>query len=280
MWASLDPAKTQARIDEGKAAKCCYAWVESCPGGRPLLVDDEAIVAPLRPGDGWSTRSVCEADEHPRAHELASGWSADAQAEHAAIASFARFVLELMSVGAPPHLLAGAARAAEDEVAHARACLAMAQRHGLRVEFEPLPAAAPRDVDLCGLAVDTLIEGVLGETNAALLAAMMVERTASEEVRAVWEKIAEDEARHAALAWSTLEWATSHGGAPVREALRAAARTITPALVDVPEDRELVALGRPDASLCAAARLRAWERLVLPRLRSLTAEGVAEPRMA
>ena len=61
-------------------------------------------------------------------NRLAAEWSRDALAEHASIASFARFSLQLMAVGAPSALLADAQRAASDE----------ARASALRLNVEPL----------------------------------------------------------------------------------------------------------------------------------------------
>lgn len=47
-------------------------------------------------------------------------WSLAAQQEHASIASFSKFSLELMAVGAPAALLVRAHEAALDEINHAR----------------------------------------------------------------------------------------------------------------------------------------------------------------
>jgi hypothetical protein len=47
-------------------------------------------------------------------------WAERAQMEHASIASFAKFSLQLVMVAAPPALLADAHDAAVDEIHHAR----------------------------------------------------------------------------------------------------------------------------------------------------------------
>ena len=55
-------------------------------------------------------------EENQLRSAVADAWVRDALAEHASVASFARCMLELMSVGAPPQLLSAAALAANDEV--------------------------------------------------------------------------------------------------------------------------------------------------------------------
>ncbi|HVM69350.1 MAG TPA: hypothetical protein VM204_05885, partial [Gaiellaceae bacterium] len=99
------------------AGACCYSWVEPCPGGRPLRDDGGAIVV---------AQDVARADwseEPPLApvldvaarDRLERHWLREAAAEHASVASFSRFSLQLLAVGAPPDLLVAAHEAALDE---------------------------------------------------------------------------------------------------------------------------------------------------------------------
>jgi hypothetical protein len=195
----IDPDATKSHR-ASDATTCCYEAPVFCPG-RPLVIDGRATVA-----------AATIPDER---------WARDALAEHASIASFARAAIELMAVGAPLDLLADVARAMADEVEHARLCSELA---GHPIAFGPLPTAAPRDPDLARLAVDTFVEGCVGETTAALAAAREASASTDPEVARVLRKIADDEARHAALAWRTLAWAIATGGEPVRAAVRTAAR--------------------------------------------------------
>jgi hypothetical protein len=167
---------------------CCYDRVGDGCAGRPLLDGDRAIVAAAPPArDAEAAR-----------------WLAAALDEHASIASFARATLELLAVGAPPALIAGCQRAGLDEVRHAEACFARAG-----VEPGPLPALAPRGGGLAQVARDTFVEGCVGETIGAALAAKARDAATDPAERALWARIADDEARHAALAWQTVRWAIS-----------------------------------------------------------------------
>jgi hypothetical protein len=157
--------------------------------------------------------------------EIAKGWLSDAQFEHASIASFSRFSLELMAAGAPADLVMASHQAALDEVRHARACFALAAAYaGSPVGAGPLPVPSQLEVtcDLASIAARTAHEGCIGETIAAVLAAERLARATDPAVRAVLEFIAADEARHAELAWRTVAWAIREGGAPVRDAVAAA----------------------------------------------------------
>jgi hypothetical protein len=46
--------------------------------------------------------------------------------EHASVAAFSKFILGLMAIGAPPHLLQWVHRASLQEIDHARLCVMIA----------------------------------------------------------------------------------------------------------------------------------------------------------
>src|SRR4051812_25046287 len=100
--------------------------------------------------------------------------------EHASVAAFARFVLHLLSLGAPPELLLDAIQAMKDEVQHARLCFGIARQLTGR-------AASPGPMDLARV-FDTrdepgaimraaILEGCFGETVAARYAEAALART-------------------------------------------------------------------------------------------------------
>jgi hypothetical protein len=80
-------------------------------------------------------------------------------------------------------------------------------------------AGALRGTSLAECAGWTVIEGCIGETIAALTARAQVDVAEDEDVRKVLLRIAEDEERHAALAWRFVAWALSTGDEPVRLAV-------------------------------------------------------------
>lgn len=175
--------------------RCCYTQeFQKVPGsgpsrGRPLIAEHRHVVPALTMG---------------RARDP---WVRDARAELGSVASFARASLELMQLGAPPQLLSAYARAAVDELEHARLCLARADAPARLGATEAVP---PRALDHGELAARTLLEACIPETLGTLAAQRAAER-AREDGRsadaATREQIADDETRHAALAWSTLAWA-------------------------------------------------------------------------
>ena len=198
------PAPTGATGPEVKDL-CLYEGVFEEGGtccGRPLLADDgSAVLATVR-----------SAGPDAPLGPVAAYWLQAARMEHASVASFARFTLELVRLGAPAELLADAQRAGLDEVDHAQRCFALASRFAGR-RFEPGPmdlaSAAELSPDLLAF-VDALVrEGCVGETLASLDAAARLQAATDPEVREVLQVIVDDEGRHAALAWRTLSWLLS-----------------------------------------------------------------------
>jgi hypothetical protein len=144
--------------------------------------------------------------------------------EHASIAAFARFALQLLAAGAPPDLILAAQRAMADETNHARLAFALASAYADR-DLGPGPLCVDRcldETDLPGLVATVFAEGCIGETLAAVEAREALEHARDPAVVAVLETIAEDETRHAELAWKTTAWAIAVGGDAVRERLGAA----------------------------------------------------------
>ena len=179
-----------------------------CPaGGRPL---DGGVVA----ATVWSGRVGRAAAPSPWLD--AAHWARRGAAEHASVASFAKYALQLAAAGAPLELLADVSAAQADEVGHAADAYALASAlAGAAAAPGPL-VAAPLDggreprVDVV---LDTWRAGCLAETTAADLAgrdvadAAKVDHPLGPRIAAALRRVAEDEARHAALAWKVLAWA-------------------------------------------------------------------------
>lgn len=280
MQGSLNKDKTGKERANGNDDICCYHWFEYC-SGRPLRDEGEHRVAQARPGRSWSADLQPHDDggiDRVTRQALAKAWLEDALAEHASIAAFGRVTLELMAHGAPPELLAATQAAALDEIEHARCCFALAGRYGgSPVAPGGLVTPPPRTGDLARLAVDTFIEGCVGETIAALVAERALTRATDPDVRATLAQIAEDESRHAALAWRTLAWALEQGGEPVRAMLRRAGRDVgaapasVPALPDRIDTLAWSAHGRLDAISMAEASRDATRDIIVPMLDRLLA---------
>jgi hypothetical protein len=189
-----------------------------CPiPGRPFLVAGIARSAACVERSDWCARSDGMAGAPEAAPALAPelraaiarGWLEQALMEHASVAAFARFTLQLLAVGAPPRLVADAARAMQDEIRHAHDCFRLARRHAPSdVGPGPLPLdGALAESSLAAIVVGTVREGCVGETLAALEAAEALQHCEDEAARPVLERIAAEEARHAELAWRFVAWA-------------------------------------------------------------------------
>ncbi len=264
-----NPAVAVARVGE----QCCYLWCEQACCGRPLLVEGHARVATrVASGDWCGAECVVGArlDDVTRA-ALAAAWRTDAFFEHASIASFARFTLDLLALGAPPELLADAQRAAADEVEHARLCFSLAAALDVRRD-------GPGSINLIGVGATTSLadavgraveEGCVGETYAAMLARAQLEEATDSHARAALERIASDETAHAELAWRFVAWGVRVGGAPVRVAAdeafaRALARSVhTPGPTNV-DPRAWHAFGRLDAHEAQRVLETARDEVVRP----------------
>ena len=264
-----DPIFTGARRSDGQDNACCYNWRDEEGKGRPLFEGDAVVVAELEPGTSWNAEPVAVAPVDPTlASRLAAEWIDDALAEHASVASFARATLELMAHAAPAHLLEGCQRAALDEVRHAKLCFALAAAYGAAATCPGrLASPPPRSFDLASLAASTFREGCVAETTAALAAERALSRCRDPAVRRVLGIIAEDEARHAVLAWRTVAWALGRGGRGVAGALRAeAARRRPRASVASCTNEGLGAYGRLDEESRARVSDDAWREVVEPAL--------------
>jgi hypothetical protein len=139
------------------------------------------------------------------------------------VPAFLQLAAELLAHGAPLSLVERALDAACDEVLHASACAEMASRLlGYQV-WPTLPELRPRPTpSLVRLAVESWLDGCLGEGAAAKRAAREVLVARDARTRAVWARIAEDESHHAELAWDILGWTIDRAGSAARDAVGAA----------------------------------------------------------
>lgn len=201
--------------------QCCYVGCTGpiAPCGRPLLIAGVPRVARLVRGEAWCASrellSVSARELPPAlAAELASAWQGDALLEHASVAAFANFALELLGVGAPAEFVERALSAGLDEVRHAELCFGLARAFGGEAwgpsAFE-LADVQPRRL-LADVVAAVVEEACCAETVGALAAARQLEHATEPAVRGALELIAEDEARHAELGWAFVAWALAREG--------------------------------------------------------------------
>ncbi|WP_394849134.1 ferritin-like domain-containing protein [Pendulispora brunnea] len=130
-----------------------------------------------------------------------------AELEAASVPAFLRLAEELAHHGAPADLVLHACDAARDEIRHTAMMTSLARRFGA----EPsTPVVPPRPVrSLFDIALENAVEGCVHETHAALYATHQARHAADRRIRKVMKRIAEDETRHGALAWSVAAWIES-----------------------------------------------------------------------
>jgi hypothetical protein len=255
--------------------------------GRPFLVAGTARLAEAVPRADWIDTAVTpknlEIDPTLRG-ALAKEWTRVGLMEHASIAAFARFVLELLALGAPPDLIEHARAAMADETRHAQQCFALASAYAGRPigpgRIEVADARIAADLESC---VHTaFIEGCVGETVAAAEAAAAACAATDPNVAAVLQGIAEDEARHAALAWRFVAWALGSASPSARKRIaslvaRWAEGTSLPAPFATEEPPiDLTAHGFVTGARRAALQARVVSQVIVPCARQLSSQLRAE----
>jgi hypothetical protein len=188
----------------------------TCQVGRPFLVRGEERLAGVEARHDWCAAGIePDLDDVTPSERaaLAQGWTRIARMEHASIAAFARFTMQLMALAAPAELVRAAQTAMGDETEHALMAFGLASAYaGMPVGPSALSIDGALDgCDVTGFVAMLLREGCIGETVAAIEAREGADRAADPRVRAVLSTIARDELRHAELAWRTLAWLVSEG---------------------------------------------------------------------
>jgi hypothetical protein len=180
-----------------------------CDCGRPFFVEGEAVIAPAIARDDWSIAVRPRMPEASTRRALAAYWTEIGQFEHASIASFARFAMQLLALGAPPSLLADTRAALADEIGHARLAFGLASAYagakvgpGALAVDTCLATASDRRAILEGL----IVEACVGETLAAIEAQEAALQARDPVVARTLQTIADDELRHARLGWRALAW--------------------------------------------------------------------------
>lgn len=244
--------------------------------GRPLRVRGRQVFPQLTRGSDWTegARPSTAGLDSATCAALEALWLHDAQKEHASVPAFSRIAWMLAAVGAPAHLLAGAHRAALEEVEHAQKCFALAAGYGGRSHsVEPMPDLLLAGMDLQGdplsvLAVESLQDGCLLEDFNADVAAASALVCEEPVTRKVLEQIAREERSHAEFSWAVLAWALERSpdvaGLAVDEAAAALHRIARPRAVG--SNHWLLVLKADRAALVRHGRIpderlaELWER--------------------
>ncbi len=223
--------------------------------GRPLRVHGRPRRCRRARGTGWhdGARPSLERMGAWKRACLGERWLTAARAEHASIPAFRRLGRQLVVAGAPAALVRRCEAAAADEIRHARRCFALARAYsGVDWTAGMLSDAGDADapVDLSSLAIESLVDGCIGEGIAADLAREGAGRATDPVIGESLRMIAEDEAAHAELAWAVVVFCIERGHADVWRSLAAAVRTVRATVSRGPID-----LGRSECRRIADARL-------------------------
>ncbi len=221
--------------------------------------------------------SIVEALSPETRGALSREWARAAQFEHASIASFSRFSLELLAVGAPPELIEGAHRAALDEVTHARSSFALASVYA-GSPLGPGPLTLGADVfesfELVASVTSAVAEGCINETLAALEAEAGAAAAEPSVVRKLLTAVAQDEGEHAALSFRFVRWALELGDSAVRRAAEECAESVVARVkrepvLEGPTDALFARHGRIVGARRRAVRLEALSEVLEPALSDL-----------
>jgi hypothetical protein len=211
-----------------KGESCCYdVSVDdntgaACPiPGRPFRDEATALLALREQRSDWQAPVSCDVRGLSPAQrsELAELWTKAALAEHASVASFQELVLDLLANAAPLELLRAAIAAAGDELEHARLCFSLAGAYGgAPVGPGPLRVPYTKPRTLAEVARRNAGDGCRNETLALLVLDEQRRRATEPAVRAVLDRLIEDELAHAVLSFRIAAWAFKVGGEEARRA--------------------------------------------------------------
>jgi hypothetical protein len=258
-------------------ATCCANPLPVGGCGRPFLIGNTARQAEAAPRSDWTAAGqevrLDGIDARERA-ALAAHWTRIGLMEHASIAAFARFSLQLLAVGAPPELVRDAQAAMTDETDHTLLSFALASAYaGRSIGPGRLALAGALDAqDDRAILITTIREGCIGETLAAIEAAEASAHAEDPAVRAVLAKIAVDEERHALLAWRYVAWAIA-GNAELAAVARAEldAALSEPIVVASRGEDAMLAHGVTGEARGAEIRRQAMATVIRPAARGVLA---------
>jgi hypothetical protein len=289
---SYVPAVSDSGADAGPGSHQCTP-MRPCGTGRPFLVGGTARVAGTRERTDWTSSIAPRLDAlgaEDRA-ELAAHYMDVALMEHASIAAFARFALELLALGAPPELLTDTYAAMSDETTHARDAFALASAYAGRTMG---PGAldvdrAMTERERADVVRTAILEGCIGETVAAVEAAEALAHAEDPAVRAALERVVRDETRHAELAWRFVKWVIESNPSGLRDAALTALSSVvaseleaspTSAVRREPGRAPLLAHGALDIDTRRDLRRRVLTEVIEPCARALVASSDVSRRAA
>lgn len=269
--------------DDEDGDTCCYTAIyreklgaPDCVVGRPFVREEKNLVAELKEADHSSWKEGTQIDdviEYGTAveREFAGEFYLQvARYEHASVASFNRFALELIQFGAPPELLRLAQKAATDEIRHAQSSFSIANRL-LKTKLQPgtLDINVEFHTNFRDFAAAILEEGAIQETIASLIAAEQLRVCKDAAISKYLQEVVLEEAEHAELAYASLRWCIEIGGEEIKDLIRERLeQEFVFSFSQFPVEA-IEVLGLPSQDMVQATIDRGLRRVIIPSLRSL-----------
>ena len=215
-----------------------------CPGRRPAGLQSRHVAA---------SRSA-----------LGEHFAQMAHLEHASIAAFEMLAAELRQHGAPLELIEAAHSAAADEVRHTAITSELARAFGGTARASEVARHPVRSLE--AIAIENAVEGCVRECFGAALGCYQAQSALDPTVAAAMSEIAEDETRHAALAFAVDAWLWQRldvsSRARVTAARAQAVRDLRDELSCDCDPTTRPPLGLPDATaalrICSALERSVW----------------------
>jgi hypothetical protein len=183
--------------------------------------------------------------------------------EHESIDAFGELALDLMAAGAPSELVQRCHLAAREEAGHTRMCLDVARSLDGRESAAPSLPAGParhrprwRRALLARLAVESYVDGCIGEGSAARVLGALASQVRDPALRDVLRVLAREEMGHARLGRDVVRWCRAAGGPVIDRALSLTCRGLRSAPLPG-AGSDLREYGVADATMRVAARVRA-----------------------
>jgi hypothetical protein len=171
------------------------------PDGSPIRIECDLCPCPA----GRRPAGLVAPARRRTADPLGEYLARSAFLEAASVGAFRTLANELRRFGAPETLVRAARRSAREEVRHARTMTRLARARGTAPP-RPRITSGPSMRELLDVAVENEREGCVRETFGALVATWQSTRARDRRVAVAMARIAIDETRHAALAWSVSAW--------------------------------------------------------------------------
>lgn len=180
------------------------------------LFELEAVGGPLarrlarRRGEPIDLEPLSPLRGSPAGERARAVWTQSAFSEYAAAASFAEIAACLFAAGAPLDLCAAAADFVLDEIVHVELCAQIAMALGgavpLDVDLDKLVRPPTSDTSLSRVAEQVVRACCVGETLTVAVLQVSRRNAGSVPIEQTLARIVRDEAEHAELGWTFLDW--------------------------------------------------------------------------